>query len=150
MIAFERTAQCRHLSDASALEVARLHARCFDHPWSAKEFEGLLASTGIYGLGLYLGAALIGLSLIRAIMDEAEILTIGIDPAHRKQGMGEHLLSASEALVGNLGIRRFFLEVSVRNADALRLYEKSGWQNEGLRKAYYRDGSDARVLSKLL
>ncbi|WP_019960382.1 ribosomal protein S18-alanine N-acetyltransferase [Woodsholea maritima] len=150
MIAFERTAQCRHLSHASSNEVAALHARCFDHPWSAKEFEGLLASTGIYGLGLYLGAGLIGLSLIRAILDEAEILTIGIDPAHRHQGMGAHLLKASESLVSGLGTRRFFLEVSVRNDGALRLYQSSGWQSEGLRKAYYRDGSDARVLSKLL
>ena len=140
----------RHLTDRMAQDIAILHSRCFDHPWSAKEFSNLLKATGIYGIGLFLSQRILAFCLIRVILDEAEILTLCVHPDYRQAGLGQKILAASEALASDLGIQRFFLEVSVRNEAALALYKKQGWNQEGLRRAYYRDGADAHILTKSL
>lgn len=48
------------------------------------------------------------------------------------------------------GAARIFLEVSVENAAARRLYARAGYTQIGRRKAYYADGTDALVLEKWL
>ena len=62
--------------------------------------------------------------------------------------MAETMPTAMAA--ANAGAARLFLEVSEVNAPALALYEAAGYAEIGRRKAYYRDGSDARVLGRTL
>jgi ribosomal-protein-alanine N-acetyltransferase len=57
-------------------------------------------------------------------------------------------VSKVSAAVRHHGAVRLFLEVSTRNPAARGLYQQSGFQQVGRRRAYYADGSDALVLSK--
>ena len=130
--------------------LARTHAACFERPWSATEFASLLHLAGVTGLRLGPAREPAGLALARGALDEAEILTLGIVPARRCRGDGSALLEALERVLAGTGMKRIFLEVSVTNAPARRLYERAGYRPVGHRPAYYADGADALVLEKWL
>ncbi|MBL28003.1 MAG: 30S ribosomal protein S18 alanine N-acetyltransferase [Rhodospirillaceae bacterium] len=96
-----------------------------------------------------------GFALVRATLDEAEILTICTAPGVRRRGVGFAIVTAACAYCGGLGIQRLFLEVSVENAPALALYARAGFAVIGRRAGYYQpqDGGppiDALVLALTL
>ncbi|WP_172330501.1 ribosomal protein S18-alanine N-acetyltransferase [Mangrovicoccus sp. HB161399] len=130
-------------------EMAALHAACFvtPRPWSEAEIAGLLDGPGCFAV-----AGPGGFAMGRAIAGEAELLTIAVDPACRRTGLGRRLLDAFEAAARKRGADTAFLEVSAANAAARALYVAGGYAETGRRKGYYRapDGSriDALVMSR--
>lgn len=128
--------------------LAALHARCFAECWDEAEMAGLLASPGVSALVLEEAGEPAGLALIRVVLDEAELLTLGVLPDRRARGHGLTLLAAAESAARQAGAVRLFLEVSRVNAPAAGLYTRAGYRQVGERKRYYRDGSDARVLAR--
>ncbi|MDE3238819.1 MAG: ribosomal protein S18-alanine N-acetyltransferase [Paracoccaceae bacterium] len=122
--------------------LARLHAASFTtpRPWSAAEFASLLSSPGVFLTGTEAGFA-----MGRAVLDEAELLTIVIDPARRGQGLGRALLAAFHADAAAQGACRAFLEVSAENAPAIGLYRSAGWQEDGRRPRYYATPEGRRI-----
>ena len=81
---------------------------------------------------------------------EAEILTLAVRPALRRQGLGAALVSCAADHARQQGVDQLFLEVSVANAAAQSLYAGLGFAEVGLRKAYYSLGNakfdDALIL----
>lgn len=126
---------------------AELHARCFADPWNEAAMMALLSSPGVTGLVLEAGGDPSGLALVRSVAGEAEILTIGVIPEARGQGRGAQLLSACIKAARKADCERLFLEVSEINMPAVRLYESAGFTETGRRARYYKDGSDARLMS---
>jgi [ribosomal protein S18]-alanine N-acetyltransferase len=92
----------------------------------------------------------LGFILMRTIAGEAEILTLAVLPAARRAGTGRALVEAGLDAARGRGAQRAFLEVSVNNMAALALYRSAGWDAAGHRARYYKDGSDALVLSRTL
>jgi len=125
--------------------LARLHALAFrtPPPWSAGAFADLLN-----GPGVFLLTADGGFLLARAVADEAEILTLAVDPARRRQGIARRLLADFDAGATARGAVRAFLEVAADNAPARALYLGAGWHQIGIRKGYVRrpDGPDIDAL----
>jgi [ribosomal protein S18]-alanine N-acetyltransferase len=79
------------------------------------------------------------------VAEEAEILTLGVDPNLRRRGAGKALLDGLLALE----IKTLFLEVANSNEDAIKLYQQANFVQVGLRKAYYAaTGDDALVLRR--
>lgn len=75
--------------------------------------------------------------------DELEIIDLAVEPALRRRGIGERLLSflIEETAAG--GVATVFLEVRRSNGVAQALYKKLGFSEVGLRPRYYRGGEDA-------
>jgi ribosomal-protein-alanine N-acetyltransferase len=140
----------RHIGIERGGECAALHALSFVHPWSMAELEQMLGAKEVLADGAYDGKthALYGFLLSRIAADEAEILTIAVDPAHRKSGIGAKLLTAHLARLAAQRVKTLFLEVDENNTAARALYSRFGFQKVGERKAYYRtaDGERATAL----
>jgi ribosomal-protein-alanine N-acetyltransferase len=119
-----------------------MHAIAFpEDPWSEASLATLLAQPGMHGFIHPQG----GFLLLRAILDEAEIITLGaITP---RQGIGRALLQAGLTFATAHGIAKIHLEVASPNAAARALYAALGFTPSGRRKAYYPDGSDALTLT---
>jgi ribosomal-protein-alanine N-acetyltransferase len=82
------------------------------------------------------------------MVDEAHITTFAVDPAWRRQGVGETLLLALLDLALGRHAREATLEVRLSNLPARRLYEKYGFRPVGLRPRYYSDnGEDALIMT---
>ena len=78
------------------------------------------------------------------------MLTLAVDPAARRQGLGRRLLSAAISWAAAAGATAMFLEVDSANQPAVSLYRTKNFAEVGRRRAYYADGGDALVLRREL
>ena len=140
----------RPLRAEAAAECARIHAAGFAYPCGESELESLISDPSALGTAALdpASAKLRGFVLSRLAADEAEILTIAVDPALRKAGVGRDLLRAHLAEVAAVGAARIFLEVDEHNTAALALYARFGFAKVGERRGYYKqpDGKSASAL----
>jgi ribosomal-protein-alanine N-acetyltransferase len=136
-----------------AVALAAVHALAFDSPWPPEAFTGLLDSPGVFALAAVTDAP-VALILMRAVADEAEVLTLATAPAHRRKGAARSLLQAALDLAGAAGAESAFLEVAADNAPAIALYRALGFDPVGRRAGYYARGNgptiDALVLRRTL
>ena len=124
--------------------LAALHAASFAEAWSADSIRDLFS-----GLGVFAFVQNEGFILARAAGGEAEILTLAVTPASRRQGIGGALVRKAAIHAQALGAGALFLEVAKDNEAARKLYSGLGFKPVGLRKAYF-GGRDAEVLKVLL
>jgi ribosomal-protein-alanine N-acetyltransferase len=128
-----------------------IHAQAFDEPWDAAAFSGLLEGPGVVALVAAENSTPEGLVIVRAVADEAEILTLAVLPSARRRGVGARLMRTALKEAAALGARRLLLEVAEDNAAAAGLYGRLGFVEVGRRRGYYarRDGEPvtARILS---
>lgn len=130
-------------SDGPSLAV--LHAASFSDTWGAASFATLLDRPQVMGLkAMVNGGDIAGFILTQVIAEEAEILTICVDPALRRAGVGRLLLAEACRQLQARGAQSLFLEVSEDNEGARALYAQSGFVAVGRRKAYYRDDAAAQ------
>ncbi len=118
-----------------ALAASLIHQKCFDCPWSSAEFETLLQlPTSL----LWMNDR--GLLLCSRVFDEMEILTIGVLPEYRRQGLALQLLRDMMDYAQKNGVKVVFLEVAENNLAAIALYQKLGFVLMGRRQGYYHHG----------
>lgn len=132
-----------HLGPGSELPawLEDLDRRCFGETWGA-----LASHEEAWGLP----DKAFALWSLHPALFEAELLRIAVDPALRHQGTGQAVLNACEGELRALGIKTLLLEVRVSNTAARALYAAQNWWQDGLRKAYYKDGEDAALFRKEL
>ena len=129
-------------------EIARLEELCFSEPWSE---EGILEA---YRLGTKFFAAeadkkLIGYIGIKAVIDEGYITNIAVFPEFRRRGVAKALLNKVFEFAKEKGLSFVSLEVRPSNTEAVSLYEKTGFREEGRRKNFYRlPLEDALIMTK--
>jgi ribosomal-protein-alanine N-acetyltransferase len=105
----------------------------------------LLADPACTGEGLDGKSGLAGFVLSRRALDEAEMLTIVIDPGARRKGCAQRLLLSHLSRLSGLGVKLLFLEVDEANLPALALYRRNGFVQAGVRKAYYLKSDHSRA-----
>lgn len=94
---------------------------------------------------------LLGWAGVMVVADAAEILTVGVVPAARRQRIATKLLAALLDEARARGACEAFLEVRVDNEAARKLYEHEGFAQVGLRRGYYDAGRvDAVVMKREL
>ena len=121
--------------------------------WSADEFKEVAARPGSQLIVADVkDARMAGVSLIRTVQDETELLTLAVKPDFRRRGIARALLKAAMEDAWAAGGASMYLEVSDENTAALDLYRTTGFVPVGRRTRYYRsvsgDGSlvDAIVM----
>lgn len=122
--------------------LARLQSQCFPDSWGADGVARTASLSGAFGLIVRVTAAgkraAVGFALARVVADEAELLTIGVLPAWRGQGLAGRLLGAVLTRAAALGVTRVLLEVAEDNAPARALYARRNFAIVGRRPGYYR------------
>ena len=129
--------------DASFADIDRLtdiHEACFARGWKASEFQSLLEDKMVTCLVLRRSTfritdQVVGFVMVRCVLDEAEILTIAVDPDFQQAGCGHHLMADIDAQALWHRIAKLFLEVDASNKPALSLIEISGSSRSGNARA---------------
>ncbi|MDN5751490.1 MAG: ribosomal protein S18-alanine N-acetyltransferase [Pseudonocardia sp.] len=146
------------LREGDASRCAELERLLFpgDDPWSERAFRDELRMGHAYRAArdgptpdttVLLGYA--GLAFVAGPPHaEAEVHTIGVDPAQQGRGVGRALLR--ELLdVADAAAATVFLEVRTDNAAAHALYASEGFTVVGLRRRYYQpSGADAHTMRR--
>lgn len=122
-----------------------------DDPWRESAFRAEL-DTGHYYVGAYVESGLVGyagIAVVGAHGDaEANVHTIGVDPAWQGQGIGRALLRSLLTRADEFAAP-VYLEVRTDNAAAIGLYEAHGFTRIGVRRRYYwPSGADAYTMAR--
>jgi ribosomal-protein-alanine N-acetyltransferase len=123
----------------------------FGEAWTAPQCLGMLPMTGVWLSLAEQDGRVVGFTLSRIVMKEAELLLLAVLAENRRAGIGQLLLDHFLSVATNRGAETVHLEVREGN-HAVKLYAKAGFIEVGRRKHYYtgRDGQlfDALTLSK--
>lgn len=136
--------------------IQRLDVECFSDSWSEAQFRYYLDKPERYRVFLILSKGdRVGYLVFATLLDEAELLRIGVVPEQRGKGVASVALCRAERRLFELGYARLLLEVRESNAPARHLYQSAGYQLDGLRKGYYPASADypaedAILMSKVL
>ena len=140
--------QIRPARRFEAVAVKRVNDECGLGRWPASDY---VAATclGDFGLEVALfDQKLVGFYLARVVGPDLELLKIAVVGAARRRGVAAALLEACLEWGRRAVCETCFLEVRQGNEAAIRLYEKYGFREIGIRRAYYRDPvEDALVMS---
>ena len=84
---------------------------------------------------------------IRSVESTGWILTVGVLPDYRRQGLAEELMARCEQA---MKMSRIKLSVRRSNQAAIQLYQKLGYAQVDVWTKYYHDGEDGIVMEKQL
>lgn len=133
-----------------AARLAQLHGASFAIGWGESEFETMLGERNTLVHRLRLGRKIVGFAVSRIGADEAEILSIAVDPACRGRGLSRPLLLTHLGHLAGRGVRTIFLEVEENNRPARRLYDTCGFTVAGRRERYYKQPGGAQLNALLM
>jgi [ribosomal protein S18]-alanine N-acetyltransferase len=133
-----------------AEQLARIHAASFHRGWGVSEFESMLAERNTLAHRLRLGRRIAGFIVSRIGADEAEILSVALDPHQRGRGLSRDLLLTHLGHLAGRGVRTVFLEVEENNQPARRLYQQTGFATVGRRERYYQQPGGEQLNALLM
>lgn len=126
-------------------EIERL---CFPDPWSkdALVFEFTENPRAFYVVA-ELDNQVVGYAGLWWVVDEGHITNVAVKPGFRNRKIGEGIMDVLIDFTSKEGIKHHTLEVRISNEPAINLYQKFGFQVEGVRKKYYlNNGEDALIM----
>jgi ribosomal-protein-alanine N-acetyltransferase len=82
--------------------------------------------------------------------DDIHITNLAVAPIFRKKGIASQLINFIVRKAKNIGVSQVSLEVRISNQEAIKLYEKIGFDKGKLLKKYYKreDGIEMVLLLK--
>lgn len=130
-------------------QVAELEKLCFSDPWSERSVASELDNPLSLWLVAEENGRVLGYVGSQTVMDESDMMDIAVHPDCRHRGIANALIAELIEGLKKKGSRMLTLEVRTSNVSAISLYMRSGFQQVGLRKNYYRNPKeDALILRK--
>ena len=138
--------------------LTEMDALCFPDPWSLDSFAREMYDNpfAVYllaesegeedGVKTGTGTALYGYAGVWIVADEGHITNVAVHPDRRGEGIAKVLMKLLIDYCDNIFVRDITLEVRPDNEAALGLYRAFGFVEEGRRKQYYEDKTDALIL----
>jgi ribosomal-protein-alanine N-acetyltransferase len=145
------TIELRRLEMRDLDRIEEIERESYPTPWSRSMFAGELAKPSSVCLGAFDTErdVLVGYLIISRYVDAWHVMKVAVEPSQRRRGIAQNLLERLFELTANDSRRGYTLEVRVSNANAIRLYERLGFQARGLRRGYYTDNrEDALIMWK--
>ena len=118
--------------------------------WSKEQWANEFKKDGTKIFGLLIKNLVIGICVFQVVLDEAQINYFVVNKKFRKKGFGSYLMSYLIQKCEKLNLKKLLLEVSQSNVTAERFYSRFDFATVGIRRKYYKDGSDALIKEKIL
>lgn len=130
-----------NLQDVDAvLAIERL---AYKSPWRKAQFIQSLNNPNMLAYLILKDNQIVGYSITLHTLEFTDLLNICIHPQYQHQGLGAQLF---HHLLNTSNIKAVFIEVRMTNHKALLFYKKLGFKVINIRKKYYSDGEDAKIL----
>jgi len=135
------------LRDLGAIE--EIERASYPTPWSRSMFASELAKPSSICVGALREGRLVGYMVISRYVDAWHVMNIAVAPDSRRDGIATALLEHLFTVTAGQERRGYTLEVRVSNKGAIRLYERIGFRQRGVRRGYYTDNrEDALIMWK--
>ena len=110
------TSRIERLPRGAAAPISVLHRACFpEDPWDAEAIEQIMGIPGFFGRVGWAKTTPVGFALALALGEEAEIVSLGVLPDHRRCGIGSAILDAVCGEARLRGAERVVLEMASDN-----------------------------------
>lgn len=138
----------RRMQETDLDKVVWLEKEIFTTPWSRTSFQESLEKTYSYFF-VAQEKEVVGYCGIHNLGGDGEITNVAVDRNWRKKHVAHSMLEFAMHEAEKEGVEAFTLEVRVSNTPAIKLYEKLGFVNQGIRKNFYQNPvEDAIVMWK--
>ncbi|WP_323704287.1 ribosomal protein S18-alanine N-acetyltransferase [Mammaliicoccus sp. Dog046] len=139
--------EIREMTIDDVNQVYEIEKQSFDHSsWSLDAFYHELEKNEFaHYFVVSMNDRIIAYCGLWIVIDQAQITTISVDDAYRNNGVGQLLLEYVMNFASTT-CTTMSLEVRIENEAARHVYEKAGFTYGGIRKNYYGDGEDAKVM----
>jgi len=138
--------EIRRLSIGDLPEIEEIERRAYKTPWSRSMFASELAKGTSICLGAFEGDQLVGYIVNSRYVDAWHVMNVAVDPDYQRRGIATRLLERLFELTDEDDGRGYTLEVRVSNREAIRLYEKLGFERHGIRRGYYTDNREDALI----
>jgi ribosomal-protein-alanine N-acetyltransferase len=138
--------EIRRLSIGDLPEIEEIEQRAYRTPWSRSMFASELAKGTSICLGAFEGDQIVGYIVNSRYVDAWHVMNVAVDPDYQRRGIATRLLERLFELTDEDDGRGYTLEVRVSNREAIRLYEKLGFQRHGIRRGYYTDNREDALI----
>ena len=119
----------------------------FDNFWTIGVFKEELNNTNTHYIIAIDDDNIVGFGGISVVLDESTLNNIAVRIDKRNQGIASHILEELINLSKSLNCSFITLEVNITNSPAIKLYEKFGFKNLGIRRNYYHGNTDAYIMT---
>lgn len=119
----------------------------FDDFWTVSVFSEELKNSNTHYIVAIDNTEIVGFGGISVVLDESTLNNIAIRIDKRNQGIASQILEELINLSKTLNCSFITLEVNTSNFPAIKLYEKFGFKNLGIRKNYYQGNTDAYIMT---
>jgi ribosomal-protein-alanine N-acetyltransferase len=140
--------QMRSMQVTDLVRVMDIETLAYPFPWSLSLFKDCLRVG--YTAEVLALEQIIAYGFMSIAASEAQILNLCVDPKWHGSGYGLQMLEHLLDIANQKGVQSVFLEVRISNQAAIHLYDKIGFKQIGIRKAYYRNGNQERENALIL
>lgn len=127
-------------------QVMEIERDLFSVPWTQEGFFTFLVRDDTMFLVVEEKGEILGYCGLILVLDEGDITNVAVRRERQKEGIGAFLMQSLIRLAAERGIVTIHLEVRQGNAGAIRLYERTGFVRDGMRKRYYTDPVEDALL----
>lgn len=143
----------RPMDEDDIVTVMAIESRAYDYPWTEGIFRDCLRISYCCRMCVE-DNTVVGYAIMSVGAGESHILNICVKPESRRRGIGRSLLTHMLELAHARAVDIVTLEARVSNHIAIKLYQDMGFNEVGIRKAYYPAANkgieDAIILARTL
>jgi len=128
----------RDMTLADVDEVSHIEQSVQAYPWTRGNFIDAINSGYACRVDENDGE-IRGYAVLMPLLEEAELLNIGVAAAQQRKGLGRSMLLEMLDMACARNMLRVFLEVRASNTAAIALYHSAGFTGIGVRRDYYKN-----------
>ena len=132
-------------------EIVKIENKSHLTPWTKKNFTDADNANNLFKV-LKSESSIVGYYIALFAAEECQLLNITVRLELKKKGFGQLMLKNLVEECRKKNIINIFLEVRLSNSSAIRLYEKNGFNEIGIRRNYYKilDGREDAIMMGLV
>lgn len=117
-------------------------------PWTVKQIQGTLDTKSSLLHYATIEQMVVGFIMASVTLDMVDVLMVVVSEDYKQRSIGTKLFEALMAYCQEQHIAEILLETRITNTPAIGLYERVGFQQVGLRKAYYSSPIEDAIIMK--
>ncbi|MBK5252868.1 MAG: ribosomal protein S18-alanine N-acetyltransferase [Peptostreptococcaceae bacterium] len=128
-------------------DIVNVENKCFTTPWSKNSIKREIEINELATLIVAdVDGMVVGYLGIWFVLDEGDITNVSVLPEYRRRSIATKLLEQVIEIAKTKGTNALSLEVRESNVAGIKLYEKFGFKNLGIRKNYYEDNGENAII----
>lgn len=136
----------REMSVEDLDQVMELERDLFPVPWTREGMFTFLIRRDTMFLAVEEQGKILAYCGVLMVLDEGDILNVAVKRSRQREGIGRFLMESMIRLAKEQGVGILHLEVRKSNETAVRLYERTGFVRDGIRRNYYTDPVEDAIL----